>query len=165
MDWGIFIKISHIIGTVLGVGGEIFGSIFYFKALKDGKVDAREVEVLRICFGVLHIGLVILVLSGFGYFLDMRLSGITRFMFEPRLIAKLALVVILVVNALLLQTRKIPDWLGGSISIVSWFGALILGAWRGLEAELWQMTLVYLAGIIVAAIGERIIRTRTMKPV
>lgn len=164
MDWGILIKISHIIGTVLGVGGDTFGAIFYFKAMQDGEIDLSESRLLRVCYSVLHIGLVLLVISGFAYFLEFRLEGFPERILQDRFIAKIALVIILLVNAILLQVRKIPVWLGGAISIVSWYGALILGAWRGIQAELWQMVLVYLIAIMVAAIGERLIRQRLSIP-
>lgn len=164
MDWGILIKISHIIGTVLGVGGDTFGAIFYFKAMQDGEVDLSESRLLRVCFNVLHIGLVLLVISGFGYFLEFRLEGFPERILQDRFIAKVALVVILLINAILLQVRKIPVWLGGAISIVSWYAALILGAWRGIQAELWQMILVYIAAIFLAAIGERMMRKRLSIP-
>lgn len=160
MTWEIFIRLSHVIGTVLGVGGETFATIFYFKALQDGKVDLHESATLRTCFAVLHVGLIILVLSGFGFFVEMRFDGTTKYMFSARLIAKMALVVILLVNAILMQTRKLPEWIGGAISITSWYAALILGVWRGLHASLWQMILVYLATIVVVMIGERLIRKR-----
>lgn len=160
----MLIKISHIIGTVLGVGGDTFGAIFYFKAMQDGEVDLSESRLLRVCFNVLHIGLVILVISGFGYFLEFRLEGFPERILQDRFIAKVALVVILLINAILLQIRKIPIWLGGAISIVSWYAALILGAWRGIPYELWQMILVYLAAIVLAAVGERIMRKRLSIP-
>lgn len=164
MTWEIAIRLAHIIGTVLGVGGDTFGSIFYFKALKDGKVDLHEADTLRTCFKVVHIGLVLLVISGFGFFLEQRLTGDTSHMFSLRIIAKLALVFILVINAVLMQMRKIPEWIGGAISITSWYTALILGVWRGLQASLWQIALVYIVAIVVVAISERLIRKRMSIP-
>lgn len=164
MDWGILIKISHIIGTVLGVGGDTFGAIFYFKAMQDGEMDLSESRLLRVCFTVLHIGLLLLVLSGFAYFLEFRLEGVPERIMQDRFIAKIALVVILLFNAILLQLRKMPVWIGGAISITSWYGALILGAWRGIPYELWQMAVVYVGVVILAAIGERMIRKRLSIP-
>ncbi|MBI4407537.1 MAG: hypothetical protein HY565_03505 [Candidatus Kerfeldbacteria bacterium] len=158
MDWATAIKLLHIIGTVLGVGGETLGSIFYFRALRDGNINPTESEFLRVSFQVLRVGLILLVISGFGYFLNMRFSEHTAYIFEPRLIAKLSLVVILLGNALLLHMHKIPMWIGGAISITSWYAALILGGWRGLDASLLTITLVYLAFVVVVAIGERTLR-------
>lgn len=165
MPWEIILVVGHIIGTVLGVGGETFGTIFYFKALQDGKIDVYESATMRTCFTVLHIGLVILVLSGFGFFLQMRFEGSTNEMFEPRIIAKLSLVVILVVNALLMQARKLPIWIGGAISFTSWYTALVLGLWRELEAPLWKIFAVYVAAIVLVMISERFIRKRLHIPV
>lgn len=164
MTWEIAIRLAHVIGTVLGVGGDTFGSIFYFKALRDGKVDLHEADTLRTCFKVLHIGLVLLVISGFAFFIEQRLTGDTSHMFSVRVIAKLALVFILLINAILMHTRKIPEWIGGAISITSWYAALILGVWRGLHASLWQIALVYVAIVVVVAIGERLIRKRMSIP-
>ncbi|MBI4090321.1 MAG: hypothetical protein HY421_02865 [Candidatus Kerfeldbacteria bacterium] len=153
MDWRTFITIAHIVGTVLGVGGATFAEVFHRRALRDGKIDESEGGLLSLTYGMLRLGIILLVLSGFAYFLLLRLGGRGAILYEPRLWAKLILTVVILVNALLMATRKLPVWVGGSISIVSWYAALILGVWRGLELSLvaimaWYVGLVLLVALI-----------------
>src|SRR3989344_5664301 len=124
MPWDIIIRISHVIGTVLGVGGATMSQIFIFKALSDGKVSKTEDQWLKITYTVLRIGLVILV------------------------------------NAVLLQVRRIPFWLGSSVSLVSWYGSLVLGVWRGLTAGYLGIFSVYIIAIFVVAFILEKIRQR-----
>lgn len=43
MDWSTFLKISHLVGTVLGVGAVSFIDFFYLRAAKDGKIEPVEI--------------------------------------------------------------------------------------------------------------------------
>jgi len=127
MDLHTFLITAHLIGVALGVGGATFGGVLYLKAMKDGKVDPMEGEWLGTIFTVLRIGLVIAVLSGFGFFIEYRFTGQEERLLDPRLWAKMTIIVVLVFNALLIQMRKMPMWLGEALSITSWYSALVLG--------------------------------------
>jgi hypothetical protein len=164
MDWSVLLKIGHIIGTVLGVGGDTFGAIFYFYALRDGQLDPSESALVKLSFVILKVGMILLVLTGFGFFLYLRLTGRAELLYEPRLMAKLLIAGILLVNAVALYAKKYPQWIGGAVSVASWYTELILGAWRGLEASFLTIMGWYVAFIVVAAIGERIIRKRLKIP-
>ena len=159
MNWHSFLIIVHLIGTVLGVGGATFAEIFYLKAKRDGVIEPLEVDYLKTSYLVLRIGLFILIISGFGFLLFYRLSGYGGGLLNPKLWAKLAIVVILILNAFLIQIRKIPMWLGASVSLTSWYGAMILGAWRTLDASFISIIIAYVIAIfIVVGILELIKR-------
>ncbi len=164
MDWRTVITITHIIGTVLGVGGATFAEVFYRKALKDGAVDETEGSFLGTTYRVLRIGMVLLVLSGFGYLLLTRLSGRTEHLYDPRLWMKLTMTVVILVNALLMALRKIPPWFGAAISIVSWYGALVLGIWRKLDASFFTILLWYAVVVAIAAFIFRAWKTGERSP-
>ena len=123
----------HLLGTILGVGGATFAEIFYLKALKDGEFTPEEGATLKTIYSVLRIGLILGVLSGFGFLLLYRFTGQEEQLLDPKLWAKMTVLVILVVNALLLQLHRIPLWLGASLSITSWYTAMVLGAWRNIS--------------------------------
>lgn len=164
MSWDIFLTIAHIIGTALGVGGATFAEIFYLKAMKDGHVDPMESDFLKATYRILRIGMVLLILSGFGYFLMFRIEGKEFLLYNDRFLAKLALTAIIFFNALLLQTRKIPLWLGSSLSITSWYTALVLGTWRGLHASLFTITAWYIVAVLVMAVLLHFIRKTYLTP-
>ncbi len=149
MDWVTFLKIGHIVGTVLGAGGATFAEIQFREAAKDGQVDASESRLLRLTYQVIRVGLVLIVLSGFGYLLYFRIAGFEERLYSPRLWAKLMITGVLVANAFLLHVRRIPIWAGAGVSIVSWYAALVLGAWRSLDASFWMMMFWYVVIVLL----------------
>ncbi|MEK7549225.1 MAG: hypothetical protein AAB496_01920 [Patescibacteria group bacterium] len=151
MDWYTFLIITHLIGTVLGAGGATFAEIFYLKAKRDGVIEPLEIDYLKTIYFILRIGLFILIISGFGFLLLYRLMGNGEALLNSKLWAKLGIVVILVLNAFLIQAKKIPMWLGASISITSWYGALILGAWRTLDASFVSIIIIYIIAVFIVA--------------
>lgn len=157
--------VSHIIGTVLGVGGATFAEIFYLKAKRDGIFEPLEVDYLKVAYFVLRIGLFILVISGFGFLLLFRLNEFGGPLLGVKLWSKLLIVLILVLNAFLIQTKKMPMWLGSSISITSWYTAMILGLWRGLNYSFGHIAVSYLFAVLIVAYILHIIDKRILKSV
>lgn len=158
--WGFFLTIFHIIGVVLGAGGATFAEIFYLKAIKDGIVEPLEADYLKTIYRILRIGTFILVLSGFGYLIFYRMSGQEELIYNQRLWAKFTVVLIILFNALLLQSKKIPIWLGSAVSLTSWYGALILGTWRSLKAPFFEILAIYFVVIFIVAAILAVIRKR-----
>ena len=152
MDLHTFLITIHLIGVALGVGGATFGGILYLKALKDSKIDPMEGEWLSVIFTTLRVGLIIVVLSGFGFFIEYRMTGQEERLLDPRLWAKLTIILILVSNALLIQMRKMPMWLGDGLSITSWDGALALGIMRDADYSYWTF-LIFYAVVVFVMIG------------
>ncbi|MDP3993575.1 MAG: hypothetical protein U1C57_00365 [Candidatus Doudnabacteria bacterium] len=148
MTWEIFVTISHIVGTVLGVGGATFAEIFYLKGDKNGSV----------AYTVMRVGMIILLLSGFGYLLLLRFSGQEQYIYSPRLWAKLTITLIILINALLLQVHRLPIAVGSAVSLTSWYAALILGTWRGLHAGYLEIIAWYAVAILAVAFLEHLIR-------
>ncbi len=165
MTWPEFLTVSHIVGTVLGVGGSTFAELIYRKANRDRTIDQTEAGFLRLSYGVLRIGLILLVLSGFGFFLLLRLEGHAFVLYKTNLWMKLILTVVLLINAILLQIRKLPMWLGAAVSVVAWYSALALGIWRSLKLPLEVEILFYLVIVgVVAAIFRRSDRPLPSRP-
>jgi hypothetical protein len=160
MDTYLFLVIVHLIGTALGVGGATFVEIFLTKSLRDGHVDPIESDFLKTTFLVVRVGLILALLSGFGFLLLYQLSGQTFKLYNPLLWAKLTMVIIIAVNALLLQAHKISLYWGSAFSFATWYGAAIAGIFLTngkLYPYLWVM-FFYVAGVILCAIILDIIR-------
>lgn len=135
MDWSTFLKIGHIVGTVLGAGGATFAEFQLREAARDGTVNRTEGKLLALTYWLIRVGLILIVFSGFGFFLYLRLQPHLAFvLYEPRMWAKLTITAVLVINAFLLQVHRLPTWLGAAVSLTGWYAALVLGAWRSLEA-------------------------------
>jgi len=152
VSWFTLLKIVHLIGTALGVGGATYAEVFYLKAAKDSQIDPREHSTLKTIYYVLRFGMILLVLSGFGYLILYRLTGNSAALYNPRLWAKLTIVLVLLFGVVFWYVRRIPMWLGSAVSLVSWYAALVLGAWRGLQASYLSILGGYLVAIIIVAV-------------
>ena len=164
VDWSLVFRISHIVGTALGVGGATFLEIFSIYFGRDGKVDIFEHEVLRICISVLRWGLIILAFSGFGLLVMSRLRMLgPESYYAPRFLAKMAIILILLLVAFLMNMRLINFKLGSAISTTSWYAALVLGLWRGIKVNLLVVMLVYVVCIAVVYFTLEFFRKITVK--
>jgi len=152
--------ISHIIGTVLGVGGATFAEIFYVRALRDGTVSGEEGATLKTIYTILRIGLFMAVLSGFGFLLYFSLTGHEEYLYNEKLWAKLTIVFFLMVNAILIQAKRMPLWLGSAISLTSWYTALILGVLRGAGYTYFGVLIVYAMAVLVVAYFLHVIESK-----
>jgi len=155
----------HIIGVILGTGGATFAEIFYLKAKRDGVFEPLEVDYLKLSYFVLRTGLFLLVLSGFGLLLSLRFHEFGAPLLGVKLWAKLLIVLIIILNAFLIQARKMPMWLGSSLSITSWYTATILGLWRGIPYSFGQIMIFYLLSVMLVAYILHIIDKRILKSV
>ena len=164
MDWYTFLKFLHIFGTVLGVGGSTFAEIFYTKFQSDKKVDLFEHEVLKICFSVIRIGLIILTFSGLGILVLWRLKFLGPDVFySSRFLAKMTIVLVLLFVALLTNFRLINLKLGSAISTASWYTAMVLGIWRGLHLSYFLIMLFYVVFSALTCFFLEYIRNRAIK--
>jgi hypothetical protein len=164
--------IVHLIGLALGVGGALISDAMFFRTIKDGRIIKTEMEFLKIGSWSVAAGLSLLIASG----LCMFLLDPERYLASSKFIAKMTVVAVLVVNGLVLHQLQIPylmkitekksstlaafsatrGWfiIGGTISLVSWISALVLGAFRNIPWSYEYIMLTYLAvlgfGLLVA---------------
>lgn len=141
----------HIIGTILGAGGATFAEIFYFRSLKDKPSGPAFGVLAKPMFAALRVGMWMVAFSGFGYFLLFRFTGRVDVLSDPRMWMKMTLIVLIMLNAFLMQIRKMPQTLGTALSVVSWYAALLFGIWRSLEVSYLVMLAGYIAAVLVVA--------------
>lgn len=158
------LTILHVVGIALGAGGAFFAEIFYIRAIRDGIIDPTEGDFLKTTYRMLRIGTVLLIFSGFGFFVVARLTGHADLLYVAKYWAKETLVIIILVNAILLQTKRVPFWLGSAISLTSWSAALVIGAWRHIPGTYTEIMLVYLLAVpLTAGVLEFIRRKITIR--
>lgn len=187
MDIRIILVILHVIGTVLGAGAATVTDYLVFKFSKDVKIDKDEFQILRNISDLIWAGLFILLVTGLG-FIHLHLADFStvRDVYSlDKIWAKITIVIILTLNGFFVHYYVLPTLkkrLGktlatplfiqksffifspGAISAVSWYSALILGAWRGLEASYSEIMCGYIAilagAIIISNIAGRKMLTR-----
>lgn len=150
MDIYLLLVAIHILGAILGVGGATFAEIFLNKALKDGKVDPVESDFLKTTYRVIRVGLVLAVLSGFGFLILYKITGQTFRLYDPLLWAKITILLVILTNAVLLQMHKISLWWGSAFSFVSWWAATIIGVlMRGPSYPYFEIMAYYIVAVII----------------
>ena len=127
MEVHAFLIIGHIIGTILGVGGATFIEIHLNMALKDGKMDETERMFMGKDFLMTRIGMGIGFLTGFGFVLEYYLNNQLFRLMDGVFWAKMAIIAIIIINAIMLDKHKVGLYWGSAFSFVSWWTAMILG--------------------------------------
>ncbi len=127
MDLYTLAVLGHLIGTVLGVGGATMIEIQLGKSLKDGTMSPDERSLLGSDFFTTRIGLVLSVITGL-YFIYNYFVTSTLFRIESGVFwAKMAFIVVIIVNSYLLHKHKIGLYWGSAFSFVSWWTVFVLG--------------------------------------
>ncbi|MFZ2252939.1 MAG: hypothetical protein WAW13_02045 [Minisyncoccia bacterium] len=127
MEIEFFVVLAHIIGTIIGVGGATMIETHLAQVFRDKLVSADERALLAIDYRMVRIGLIITILSGFSFLLIDKFEGNTKYLYSPRMWAKIFIVIVIAGNTLLLQARAINLYWGSALSFVSWWSAAIIG--------------------------------------
>ena len=119
--------VTHVIGTIIGVGAATLLEPHLRRTLKDGNITDDERGILAVDYRMMRIGLIVCLVSGLGFLLVDKFEGNTKYLYSPRLWAKILFVVIIAANTLLLQARAINLYWGSAFSFVSWWAAALVG--------------------------------------
>ncbi|OGE88457.1 MAG: hypothetical protein A2722_00965 [Candidatus Doudnabacteria bacterium RIFCSPHIGHO2_01_FULL_50_11] len=164
MDWQTLLIASHIIGTVFGAGGVTFAGIFYLLKRPVDPLTTLDQHFLTTTYTVLRIGIVLIVLSGFGFFILFRLQGHSAYLYSPMMWGKMVITVVILLNALLHHWRRLPWSLGSVISAVSWYSALLLGVYRRVHLDFATIMGLYLVAIVIGYILMRMTQKKNIFP-
>lgn len=127
MDVYTLLVIGHLAGTILGIGGATMIEVHLNRALADGQMSVDERALLGLDFSVVRIGLLIAIFTGLGFVALYAVTGQEFRLQNPVFWAKMLMVVIVAVNALLLHAHKISLYWGSALSLVTWWAAGLLG--------------------------------------
>lgn len=159
-----FLILMHVIGTVLGAGAATFAEIFYTRFNSDNIITDDERKTLAMTYTIMRTGLFLLVISGFGFLLYFRLTEHVGIFSSPSFWAKMTIVAVLVVNALLLQARWMPFLIGTAVSLTSWYAALTLGVLGKITASYFEILGYYMIAVVLVALGLKWIRAHLHGP-
>ncbi len=164
----------HMLGFIFGLGGATIADIMFFRFLTDLRISKKEHTVLGALSQVVWVGLAILWISGILIFL----SDIQAYSHSSKFLLKAMVVIVVSLNGFALNSLVAPrlmhiDWkLGrdakrrnlrrlafalGSISMVSWYSAFILGSLRSLPYSFSQLLVGYGVLLILAIIGSQMV--------
>lgn len=156
--------IMHVVGTVLGAGAATFADVFHARFTKDGVITEDERNTLATTYGILRLGLSLLVISGFAFLLYFRLTEHVGILTSPSFWAKMTVVGFLLSNAVLLQARLIPVAVGAAVSLTSWYTALVLGVIGKTTFGYGEIILYYVVATVLVGIMLRWFHSRHQTP-
>lgn len=146
MDIYTLIVAAHVIGTILGTGGATVAEFQISQAIRDKNMTPDERALMHIDYRIIRVGMAILLLSVIAMFWYHLSAGNQFILTSEKLWIKDLMFFMIFANAVALQKRWVPLWLGASISFTSWWGATLLG----LAGRLPYDFVTYLIGYVLA---------------
>ncbi len=178
MDYHIFLVFVHILGAVVGMGGAIMSDLIFLLSIRDEKVSHTEMRFLRLGGRVVWVGLGIIVISGALLFFEHP----DRYLESSKFLAKMTIVGILIINGIFFHAVHIPRLhrhigvhfpssdefmravplllISGTVSVVSWGSALLLGVSRRLSYTYPEIMGVYVLVLLCAIIVALFLRKK-----
>lgn len=149
MDIHTFLVMLHVIGTILGTGGATVAELQIARALKDKRISMDERALMHANYGMIRAGMAIILVSIIGMFFYFQSQGNDLLFTSEKLWIKELMFLVIFLNAIALQKRLVPLWLGASLSFTSWWGATLLG----LAGQLPYSFTTYLIGYVIAVLA------------
>lgn len=123
------IQILHQMGITFGVGASTFALTFFVNALSDGIIDSSERRFMHIVYVVLRIGMILITLSLLSFGVTALLSGAPiSALSSPLYLAEVTLIGIIIANAILMTTHKMPMKFGPVLAGGSWYSLFFVTA-------------------------------------
>lgn len=170
----LVLTILHLIGAALGVGGATVSDSLFLASVRNRRVGGEQYVLLRSASRIVIAGLGLTILSGLGFLVvDYLDDGEIARLGSAPFLAKMTMVAVIAANGVLLhfkvigfleerQDRELGDaelaprlWLmagAGAASVVSWYGALILGIVGPLDIGYPVLLGIYALAVAGAAI-------------
>ncbi|MDP3964186.1 MAG: hypothetical protein Q8Q20_00815 [bacterium] len=184
MTFQAFLVVLHIAGVVLGVGAATISDILFLRVMRRQQLSVDELQIMKILGRVIWTGLALLFASGFGILISMGINNADLLSHAPaKVLVKLCITVIVFLNGLALHwyihplleklsqqfdtgilfSRKGLMFTSGGLSIASWWTALILGAWRGLDQPFWIILGAYALFVLASITGAHVVSRWILK--
>jgi hypothetical protein len=164
------VKLAHLMGLIMGLGGAFLADYTIFTRGVIRPVSAYTIHQAEFLSRLVSIGLVILWVTG-SALIWLNLQQHPEYLTNPKLWAKIAIVVLLTVNGVCVHRIILPIMrrsvgyrlfaempsrsiamltLFGSVSVVSWSVPFILGKASELNyiTPMWQILAVYLVVVL-----------------
>ena len=160
--------IVPIIGFSIGLGAATVTDVLFFKFLKTYKVSTQAAEIMHTLSRVIWVALLIIIISGVCLYLPYT----ERYNETAKFLVKMIVVAVILINGLVLNvvvSPRLPEifpgtpapttqlsrlrklaFALGSISVTSWYSALVLGALRKVPFSFSAIILTYVCLLIVA---------------
>lgn len=143
----LFLHVFQQMAISLSIGAATFSLIFYYKAIRDGKIDAEEQGFLRVVYQVLRIGLGAIVISELLLLAIFTSEGLLSLILTTAFWFRWLLLLIIVGTAVSMDAGYVPSWLGPALAGASWYMYAITTTLSrtGVDAVFYLWLLFYLS--------------------
>lgn len=167
------LRFLHFVGLAVGLGGATLLDLMLLRFFVRRQVCVEHVEIFEFSSKIINAGLKLLWLTGLGFLLHYSLCDPIKLQ-NPKLHAKLAVVVILTLNGVFIHMTVLPHlrrqigrtlfhgtgglqrsvfFASGAVSAVSWYTPVVLGVFSQLNFSVpaTQILVGYLVLVAFAA--------------
>lgn len=116
----VLLSFISTLGLVLAVGSSTYAITFFQQSILDGRIDKTEQRFLHTVYFILRLGMVLLALSVLFRLANIALAGAPLFS-DATLWFQFTLLLMVNLNAILMDRHLIPMWLGPAIAGASWY--------------------------------------------
>ncbi len=170
------LRFTHFIGLALGLGGATLLDLMLLRFCLKGRIQTETYSIVAFSSKIIAAGLHILWLSGVGFLLFYALYDVAK-LYNPKVHAKIAVVMILMVNGVFIHHVILPtirsqigrplfEGLGlmkrsifavsGAISAVSWYVPLALGVFSQFNHSVPAITILSAYLLLILLVGAAI---------
>jgi hypothetical protein len=165
----------HLIGLCFGLGGATMLDFWILRWMRWGGLPPEIARTFLFVSKVVSVGIALLWLSGLGFLAVYAVESPEK-LGNPKLLAKVVIVLVLTVNGLLIHALVLPSVLrdvsrpmfegvshlstaiflvSGAVSGVSWYAAFALGLMRELNGRVpaGLLLALWLAAVVIASVG------------
>ncbi len=170
-----FLTVAHLLGLTIGLGGATILDFLLCRLVIRGRaIQQSDADLIHVISQLVSCALVVLWISGISFFIQYWIDSPGQFD-NPKWYAKVAIVVVLTLNGVLLHARVLPivrrrvglklfDGLQpreqflmlacGAVSVISWYTPFFLGISKEMSFSVSASSIVAVyATLVIAAIG------------
>lgn len=163
--------IAHVFGAIFGAGAAFTSDAMFFNSIKDGKIEKKELDFMKLGGKLVWTGVVILVISG----ILLVSTEPTKYLASTKFLAKITIVGIIILNGVIFHALHLPHiykhldiellqsesfmkkanfvLISGAISTTSWISTVILGMLKTVPYSFTQIFSLYLIIVFIAIIS------------
>jgi hypothetical protein len=161
--WQQLLTVLDLFEIGLAVGASTFALTFYFMAFKKGAPDPSERRFMHAVYFTIRLSLVLIIATEIGYIWYYGLAAFPLVETSEVLWFRWFLLGVIIGNAVLMEFRKMPMWLGPALAGGSWYAFFFATAWPGLTLSFGTLTLYWALFIVFMMVLLRAIKRVYLK--
>lgn len=161
--WQEILTVFDLLELAVTVGASTFALTFYFMAIKDGTIDPSEKRFMGAVYFTLRLALAFIIVTELYYVLS---YGIAAFALAPTpeiFFFRWFVILVIIVNALLMEYHRMPMWLGPALAGGSWYTLFAVSVWPSLALGFAALLGYYVGFVFLMVLFLRFVKLVYLK--